>query len=118
MASKRPAPFSVRMTAEVRARLECLAGDMALGAYLIACGLNAEIAKRVRGVPKKSVAQMLAQILALLGGVATVLRGLAKGARDGTLDFSPETETAIRNACKDITVMKALLMRALNLKEH
>ena len=64
--------------------------------------------------------QTLAQILAMLGGsaIAANLNEIARLGRLGALPLSPETESEIHQAVADIAEMKAMLMKALRIKEH
>lgn len=118
MTSKRP-PFSLRLTFEERARLEQLAGDEPLGAYIKrkvfdgkGCGT-----KRARSRTRRPIRdeQKLAHVLAMLGQsrLANNLNQLAKAAHIGTLPVLPDTEREIRKACADIALMRRELLRAL-----
>jgi len=59
-----------------------------------------------------------AKILALLGPTYTALKSIAHATASGLLPFSPDTEAAILKACADIAEMKALLMKALGVRER
>jgi len=110
--STRPrlAPFSLRLTLEERQQLERRAGGAPLAAYIKSRLFDAENpAKDIRG---------LAKLLAMLGrsNIAANLRELAALARNGCLLVTPETESAIQEACRNISDIRSLLMRALGLK--
>lgn len=61
----------------------------------------------------------LGQILSYIGQLrwASNLNQLAKAANQGLLTLTPEIETAILEACADIRMIKAMLMRALGLRD-
>jgi len=115
----RPPPFSLRLTAVERARLETQAGDVKLGAYIKSL-LFAEDApkyrKRRRGMALDE--KKLAEVLACLGAsrLSSNLNQLAKSANSGALYFDYDTKQAIKRACDDVGAMRVLLMRALGLK--
>lgn len=117
--SKKLPPFSLRLTFEERARLEELAGDMALGAYIkekIFDGTGPD-EKRARARLRRPVkdTQSLAQLLAKLGQsrIANNLNQLAKATNIGALPLTPETEADIRAACAEIREMRNALLQAL-----
>ena len=118
MTSKLP-PFSLRLTFEERARLEQLAGDEPLGAYIKRKVFDGKGAgtKRARSRTRKPIKdeQKLAHVLAMLGQsrLANNLNQLAKAAHIGTLPVLPDTEREIRKACADIALMRRELLRAL-----
>ncbi|WP_143084842.1 hypothetical protein [Novosphingobium sp. CF614] len=60
----------------------------------------------------------LARILAVLGqlGIAPNLRVIAESVRTGTLECSPELLAQLEQACRDIMLMRAELIRALGIK--
>ncbi|MCV0370206.1 hypothetical protein [Filomicrobium sp.] len=62
----------------------------------------------------------LAEILAKLGktDVGSGLREMARLARIGALPVTPETESDIQRACRDVGEIKALLMKALGIRER
>ncbi len=117
--SKKLPPFSLRLTFEERARLEELAGDMPLGAFIKdkifdGSGIGTRRARSRLRRPIKDK-QSLAKLLALLGQsrIANNLNQLAKAANIGTLPVTPETERNIRRACAEIQLMRMELLRAL-----
>jgi hypothetical protein len=112
----RPSPFSLRLTAEERERLEHDAADMPLGAYIRGRLFEVDAKpRRARGrAPVKDHAA-LAQLLGVLGNMrlANNLNQLARAANTGTLPLSPEVEEELGRACAAVLAMKAELMRAL-----
>jgi hypothetical protein len=118
MTSKLP-PFSLRLTFEERARLEQLAGDEPLGAYIKRKVFDGKGTgtKRARSRTRRPIKdeQKLAHVLAMLGQsrLANNLNQLAKAAHIGTLPVLPDTEREIRKACADIALMRRELLRAL-----
>ena len=117
--SKKPPPFSLRLTFEERARLEELAGNEPLGSYIKRKVFDGKGAgtKRARSRKRRPIRdeQRLAQVLAMLGQsrIANNLNQLAKAANLGTLPMMPDTERDIRRACADVALMRRELLRAL-----
>lgn len=113
---KRPSPFSLRLTKDERARLERDAGALSLNAYVRSRLFGADVSPRKRTKkPPVQDRKELAQVLALLGrsSLASNVNQLAKGLNTGTLPAQPETDQAIRKACRDIAAMRAILMQSL-----
>lgn len=116
---KKPPPFSLRLTFEERARLEELAGDMPLGAFIKHKVFDREGrgTRRARKKTRRPIKdeKRLAHVLAMLGQskLANNLNQLAKAANIGTLPVLPDTEREIRKACADIALMRRELLRAL-----
>jgi len=121
--SKRPPPLSLRLTPDERRQLENKAAGMSLGGYIRAClfGGNSTVIKdRTRTkIPVKDH-KALAEVLAKLGAsrLASNLNQLAKAANTGSLLVTPETESALQAACRDIRAIKRLLMTALGIQER
>lgn len=116
---KRPAPFSLRLSAEERARLATEAAGAPLGAYIKAKALGTRIPVRMRRTglaieDRKS----LAQALALLGQsrIANNLNQLAYAANIGSLPMTPETEMELQETLRAVQDMRRLLMIALGTK--
>lgn len=113
---KTPPPFSLRLTAEERARLERMAGSKPLGTYIRdrLLGEDASPRRARRREPVKDQAA-LAQLLGMLGQMrlSSNLNQIAKGANLGTLPVTPELEEDLAKACAAILAMKTELMRAL-----
>ena len=118
MSVKRLPPFSLRLSADERVRMERLARGMPLGAYIKACALDPKIAAKLHAQPQESRRALLAQIIARLGSVAETLKLIRAALDCGALDFEPETEGALRTACADLSAIKAMVMQALGLKER
>lgn len=116
---KRPAPFSLRLTAEERDRLEAQAGTMSLAAY-IKSTVFAEDAPKYRGRRRFSAAeqQLLAEVLARLGASRTAsnLNQIAKHLNQGTLQIDQQLEDDLRQAVAEVAWMRVTLIRALGLK--
>jgi len=113
---KRPAPFSLRLTFEERAKIEAQAGDMPVGAYIKSLLLGEDAPKyRKRRKPPVEDRELLAQVLACLGAsrLASNLNQLAKATHVGNFYFDHDTKRSIKQACNDIRAMRILLMRAL-----
>lgn len=118
-------PFSIRLTPAERTELERRAGKQALGDFIreLLFGANRRPEQqagrhrkpRTVTVDRKDAAQALARLGR--SDLARTLASLAHSARLGTLPVSPETETAIARACRDIAAMKSALMAALGIKE-
>lgn len=113
---KPPAPFSLRLTFEERARLERDAAGMSLGAYIRGRLFGEAVAPRkTRGkVPVKDHAA-LGRVLGALGGsrLSQNLNQLARAVNTGSLPVTPETERDLREACATVAQLRAELMRAL-----
>lgn len=118
--SSKPAPFSLRLSFDERARLEQDASGMALGAYIRDRLFGDDAAPRqTRGhFPVKDYAA-LGRVLAALGQsrLSNNLNQLAKAVNTGSLPVTPETETDLRRACKDVQAMRRDLLIALGLHE-
>lgn len=117
--NRRPAPLSVRLSREERARLEAAAGSLPLGTYiksrLFADGAPPKLARTrnpVRGHRE------LAQVLARLGAsrMANNLNQLAHAANIGALDCDDEVAAMLAAACGDVSAMRSMLVTALGLK--
>lgn len=120
-----PRPFSLRLSDEERSTLAQQAGAQPLGRYvrerLFAANDNTIPARRGyrQRTPIKHDAA-LASVLAKLGqsGVVSSLNEIARLARLGALPLSPETEAALRDACRNVAEIKSLLMQALGIRER
>lgn len=114
--TKSPPPFSLRLTAEERARLEQAAGGAPLGAYIKERVFSESETRRARrrSAPVKDHAA-LGRILGMLGElrVAASLDQLSEAARRGTLPVSPELEAELLRTCAAVLAIRAELMRAL-----
>lgn len=115
---KRPAPFSLRLSDEDRARLMAEAGGAPLGAYIKAKVLGGPALRLRRTGMAIEDRRALAQALALLGRsrLASNLNQLAYAANIGSLPMTPETEEELRAALNDVRALRRLLVMALGLK--
>jgi hypothetical protein len=117
--AKRPAPFSLRLTFEQRARLEREAGNSSLAGHILSRLFDSENpSPRRRGKNPVKDHQALAQILGLLGQsrLSSNLNQLARSANTGSLPVTPDTEAALQAAAADIHDIRRLLIEALNLE--
>lgn len=118
-ADKRPAPFSLRLTMEERARLIAEAKGAPLGAYIKAKLTGAPVPASMRrsGLTVEDRAA-LAKALALLGQsrISGNLNQLARLGHIGALPMTPETEDELRATLDDVRSIRRLLMSALGLK--
>jgi hypothetical protein len=116
---RREAPFSLRLTFEERRRLESAAGNLSMSAYIKSL-LFADDAPVYRARAKTPVKdhKALAEVLACLGAsrIANNLNQLAKAANSGSFYFDRETKAQISAACRDVQVMRQLLMQALGMQ--
>lgn len=115
--------LSIPLTPDLKADLERRAGRRPVSAYaremLFPANDNSPQKPRTARHGGKS-RQALAALLAKLGATQTSssLQELARFARLGALHLTPETEAAIQKACADIAEMKALLMKAMRVRER
>lgn len=116
---KRPAPFSIRLSADERKRLIDDAGSRPLGTYIRDRLLSEGQSAR----PRRSGANLedreaFAKALALLGAsrLSANLNQLAHLANSGSLPLSPETLTELAVAITDIREIRRLLIEAVGLK--
>lgn len=116
---KPPSPFSLRLSAEERARLAAEAAGAPLGTYIRSKVLGEPVPARVRksGI---SIAdrRSLAQLISLLGRsrVFSNLNQLAHAANTGSLPVTAETEAALAQALADLHEIRALLLASLGFK--
>lgn len=113
---KAPAPFSLRLTFEERAKLEEAANGVPLGAYIKAKLFGEDLEKvRRRNTRPVDDHVALARVLAALGQsrLSSNLNQLARAVNTGTLPVHPDIEAEIKNACHDIVQMRSELLRAL-----
>lgn len=116
---KRPAPFSLRLTAEERARLERDAGETPLATYIKFRLFNGTgPVSRPRGGRPATDAPLIARLLAALGEarLSQNLNQLAKAANMQTINVGAATERQLAEACADIRAMRCDLVAALGLK--
>lgn len=115
---KAPPPFSLRLTAEERTRLDRDAGTMPLGAYIRSRLFDGPATAR-RSQTRRPVKdeESLARVLAALGQsrFASNLNQLAKAANAGVLRLAPEDESRLRESCEAVKAIRHDLMAALGL---
>ena len=113
--NKPPPPFSLRLTAEERARLEREAGSLTLSAYVRERLFGEAPARRRRTRKPVEDHIALARVLAQLGqsSLASNVNQLARAVHVGTLPATPDTKAALDEACADVAAMRRDLMRAL-----
>jgi hypothetical protein len=113
----RPAPFSIRLTGEQRARLAIEAAGAPLGSYIKAKVLGTGPARMRRTGMSVENRKDLAQALALLGRsrLASNLNQLAHAVNIGSLPVTPETEEELFAAVRDVRDVRRLLLSALGL---
>ena len=120
--SKPNPPFSLRLSAEERQRLEAMAGRQPVGAFirdrLFGQQANLPRQRHARSTIKDD--KSLSQVLARLGQsrLSSNINQLARAANSGSLPVTPETESALVSASRDIAAIKALLMKALGIRER
>ena len=112
-------PVSLRLTFEEKANLEKAAAGMSLSAYIRwkLFDPSSPPPQRRAIFPVKDY-RALAQLLAMLGQsrLANNVNQLAKAANTGSLPVTPEVESALVSAMRDITMMRSLLIEALNVE--
>ena len=111
-----PPPFSIRLTHDERARLDVLRGNKSLSAYIRErlFGDHAAPRKRTGNSPVQD-AEAMGRVLGALGQsrLSSNLNQLAKAVNTGSLPVTPETESDLAEACRDVAAMRADLLRAL-----
>lgn len=116
--SKRPAPFSLRLSEDERARLIGEAAGAPLGTYLKAKLLgDAPVRARRTGLAVED-RKALGQVLGVLGSsrIANNLNQLAHAANVGALPVSPELEADLMATLAEVREIRRLLLAALGLK--
>lgn len=115
-ASKYPPPFSLRLTHEERARLDAERGNNPLSVHIRErlFGDKASPRKRRGNSPVKD-AEALGRVLGALGQsrLSSNLNQLAKAAHTGSLPVTSETEADLKEACREVSALRADLLRAL-----
>lgn len=111
-----PSPFSLRLTYEERARLDAERGDKSLAAYIREPLFGIDAApRRKRGNSPVQDKEALGRMAGALGQsrLSQNMNQLAKAVNTGSLPVTPETEAEIKEACRDISEMRAALLAAL-----
>lgn len=116
--SRRPAPFSLRLSAAERERLTREAAGVPLGTYIKAKLLDGAPLRLRRSGRAVADHAALGRVLAMLGAsrLANNLNQLAYAANIGALPVTPETEAALQAALADVRTMRALLLCALGMR--
>ena len=113
-------PYSMRFTAEERAWLDQMTGDVPISDFLRSLIFDEDRLSKRRRRRKSPVkdAQLLTKVLGELGKsrLASNLNQLAKQANSGSLEVSPDTEKALQQACSDIRLMRHWLMESLGIQ--
>ena len=92
---------------------------MALGEYIRSRLFGEDVSpRRTRGKSPVKDHEALARVLAALGAsrLPSNLNQLARAANTGSLPVTPDTETALTEACETITAMRAELLQALGME--
>ena len=113
---KRPAPLSLRLTKEERAKLEKQAGGLALGAYIKSVVFEETAPKyRKRKTPPSAEKQLLAEVLARLSASRTSanLNQIAKHLNQGTLVLDEELEADLKRAVAEVAWVRTTLLKAI-----
>ncbi|MCC5987212.1 MAG: hypothetical protein JJT95_05970 [Pararhodobacter sp.] len=113
---KYPPPFSLRLTYEERARLDAERGDQPLGAYIRERLFGDDAAPRKRrGNSPIQDKEALGRVMGALGQsrLSANLNQLAKAVNTGSLPVTPETEAELKQACREVSEIRDVLMRAL-----
>jgi hypothetical protein len=119
VAAKRPSPFSLRLSADERAKLLAEARDVPLGAYikdkLLGDASGGRGRKSARSVADQ---QALAQAVARLGQsqLWQNLGELAHAAHIGALPLTPEIEQELSATIAEVRAIRRDLVMALGLK--
>lgn len=109
------------MTLEERILLEKASSGITLSTYIRSRLFGENVSpRRTRGKAPVRDQRALALVLSKLGQsrLASNLNQLAKAANSGSLPVTPETESALQAACRDIHAIKHMLMKALGIQER
>ena len=111
-------PFSLRLTAEERQKLDTVAGSQTIGDYIRSQLFDTPSPRKARFRRPVQDEQALSTVLAGLGRgrLSSNLNQLAKAIHSGSLPVTPETERAILEACSGVREMRQELVRALGLE--
>jgi hypothetical protein len=126
--AKSTLPVSIRVTAEEKARLQEMAGSLAVSSYirqrLFDDAAVVVRAKRYQKKPRQPHIDhaQIAQLLGMFGQseLARSMLALSLAVQMGELEASAEVETKITQACTEIHDIKVALIMALGIKpqEH
>jgi hypothetical protein len=117
---KRPAPFSLRLSAQEKAALEQEANGLPLGTYVKWKVLDKPPLRQRRTGQAIEDRKAMGQALALLGSsrLSSNLNQLAYAAKTGSLPLTPEVEAELRDAFTDIRFIRAFLLVAMGMQEE
>jgi len=113
---KYPPPFSLRFTHEERARLDAERGNKPLSVHIRERLFGDDAAPRKRrGNSPVADTEALGRVLGALGQsrLSANLNQLAKAVNTGSLPVTPETESDLQEACREVSALRADLLRAL-----
>ena len=118
MTKRKPTPFSLRLSTEEREYLDTQSGDTPLGEYIRSKILDKPLPRRRQKKRKKQPIkdhQVLAQIFALLNAthIPSNLNQIAKAINNNALILTPETESAVREACEAVISIRDNISKAL-----
>jgi len=116
--TKREAPFSLRLSAEEKARLKAAAGSMPLGVYIKARLFEDLPAVPRQRTPSRFDKALLGKVLAALGRsrLSSNLNQIAHAANIGALPVDDELVADLKAACSDVRTMRNALLKALGQK--
>lgn len=126
-AARSSVPVSIRVTAEEKARLQAMAGSLAVSSYIrhkLFDDAAVVRAKRYQKKPRQPHIDhaQIAQLLGMFGQseLARSMLALSLAVQMGELEASAEVETKITQACTEIHDIKVALIMALGIKpqEH
>lgn len=116
--TKKPTPFSLRLSVEERQLLEQRAGAKPLGAYIRETLLSNAKPRRSRTSRPKEDNIILAQILAQLGAsrIPNNLNQLARAANTGNLLVTDDVLKDLNEAIQNVSFIKEILIKTLGLR--
>jgi hypothetical protein len=116
-------PVSIRVTAEEKAKLQQMAGTLAVSAYIrqrLFGDMAAARPKQYQEKPRQPKIDHveIARLLGMFGQseLARSMLALSLAVQAGELEASPEVQHQIGRACDDIHEIKTALIVALNIK--
>ena len=111
-ASKKPAPFSLRLTDKEKAKLLKRAKGKPLGAYIKSQLFNS--AAKGAELDKVEIARMIAGLGS--SDLSRSMARIAKSAELGSLPVTPELLGQLQNACKALHYMRLTLIQMQGMK--
>jgi hypothetical protein len=115
---KPPAPTSIRFSEEQKAKLKKEANGKPIGVFVRAQLFDDDGSLRPHIVRPVDDPKVLAQVLGKLGqsNLANNLNQMTKLAHSGALPVSPEVCQELTRACREVSEMRAMLVKALGLR--